>query len=129
MSVNAVLNLFMAVFPDMKYDELPLIPPRRLDEARELGAKLARLRVARKIRQVDAAARAGIARSTAVLIEKGDPGRTLAQMLRYLEAIAPGLSLLAVLQEGDPSLKALAQEEATQRVRTLSATELQKIDF
>lgn len=119
----------MAVFTDMKYDELPLMPPRRLEEAREFGAKLARLRVARKIRQADAAARAGIARSTAVLIEKGDPGRTLAQMLRYLEAIAPGLTLLAVLQEGDPSLKALAQEEATQRVRALSATELQKLDF
>jgi DNA-binding XRE family transcriptional regulator len=113
----------------MKYREAPLMSERRLDEARDLGAKLARLRVARKVRQVDAASRAGIARSTAVLIEKGDPGRTLAQILRYLDAIAPGLTLLALLEEGDPSLKALAMAEATQRVRALSGAELKKLDF
>ena len=113
----------------MKYREAPLMSERRLDEARELGAKLARLRVARKVRQVDAASRAGLARSTAVLIEKGDPGRTLAQILRYLDAIAPGLTLLALLEEGDPSLKALTLAEATQRVRTLSSAELKKLDF
>jgi transcriptional regulator with XRE-family HTH domain len=98
-------------------------------EAIDIGAKLAHLRRARKIRQVDAAARAGLARSTVVLIEKGDPGRTIAQILRYLEAIAPGLPLLALLQESDPSLKALEQRETTQRVRPMSATELQKLDF
>ena len=54
---------------------------------------------------------------------------TVAQILRYLEAIAPGLSMLALLQESDPSLKTLEQLEATQRVRPLSATELQKLDF
>jgi DNA-binding XRE family transcriptional regulator len=113
----------------MKYREAPLMSERRLDEAHEVGAKLARLRVARKVRQVDAASRAGLARSTAVLIEKGDPGRTLAQILRYLDAIAPGLTLLALLQEGDPSLKALAMAETTQRVRTLSSAELKKLDF
>lgn len=113
----------------MKYIEAPLLSERRLAEANELGAKLARLRVARKVRQVDAASRAGLARSTAVLIEKGDPGRTVAQLLRYLEAIAPGLTLSALLEEGDPSLKALAMAEATQRVRSLSSAELKKLDF
>ena len=81
------------------------------------------------MRQADAAARAGLARSTAVLIEKGDAGRTLSQLLRYLEAIAPGLSLPALLQESDPSLQALAQASVTQRVRPLSQTELNKLDF
>lgn len=113
----------------MKYIETPLLSDRRLAEAHAIGSQLARLRVARKVRQVDAASRAGLARSTAVLIEKGDPGRTLAQLLRYLEAIAPGLPLSALLDEGDPSLKALAMAEATQRVRSLSGAELKKLDF
>jgi transcriptional regulator with XRE-family HTH domain len=113
----------------MKYKEEPLLTPQHLAEAVALGAKLARLRHARKVRQSDAAARAGLARSTAVLIEKGDPGRTIAQILRYLEALAPGLPLLALLQESDPSLKALEQREATQRVRPMSVTELKELDF
>lgn len=113
----------------MKYKEKPLTPTNRLTEAADLGAKLSRLRRARKLRQLDAAARAGLSRSTAALIEKGDPGRTVAQILRYLEAIAPGLPLLALLQESDPSLRVLKQLETTQRVRLLSATELQELDF
>jgi transcriptional regulator with XRE-family HTH domain len=113
----------------MKYQEKPLLTPEHLAQAQALGARLARLRHARKVRQVDAAARAGLARSTAVLIEKGDPGRTLGQVLRYLAAIAPGLSLVDVLQESDPALAALAQAEATQRVRALSPSALQALDF
>ena len=76
----------------MKYPEAPLLPPNRLAESVSLGGKLVRLRQARRMRQADAAARAGLSRSTAVLIERGDPGRTLAQILRYLEAIAPATS-------------------------------------
>lgn len=114
---------------DMKRDEFPLLTPARVQEARQLGEKLARLRLARQMRQADAAARAGLARSTAALIEKGDLGRTQAQILRYLEAIAPGLSLLNLLQETDPALNALSANERTQRVRPLSKTELSKLDF
>lgn len=113
----------------MKRDELPLVPPVRQAEAREIGEKLARLRMARRLRQSDAAVRAGVARSTAVLIEKGDLSRTLSQTLRYLEAIAPGVSLLELLQESDPSLKVLAARELTQRVRLLGKAELDKLDF
>ncbi len=129
MSVISDQNYFKTEIKDMKYDEIPLMSSDRLSEAQELGTKLARLRVARKMRQIDAAARAGLARSTVALIEKGDPGRTLAQILRYLNAIAPNLSLLALLQESDPSLKALSHAEATQRVRPLSSAELKKLDF
>lgn len=75
----------------MKRNEVPLMTPARVEEARQLGSKLARLRTSRRVRQADAAARAGISRSTAVLLEKGDLGRTQAQILRYLEAIAPGV--------------------------------------
>lgn len=113
----------------MKRDETPLLSPARVMEARELGEKLARLRKARRLRQADAAARAGLARSTAALIEKGDLSRTQAQILRYLEAIAPGLTLLGLLQESDPSLAALRARELTQRVRPLGKAELDELDF
>ena len=113
----------------MKRNESPLLTPARVQEAREMGEKLARLRMARRLRQADAAARAGLARSTVVLIEKGDLSRTQAQILRYLDAIAPGLSLLGLLQETDPSLEVLRARELTQRVRPLSKAELSKLDF
>lgn len=129
MSAIAVSIEFEIKIADMKRNEAPLMSPARVEEARQLGNKLARLRAARRIRQADAAARAGISRSTAVLLEKGDLGRTQAQILRYLEAIAPGVSLLALLKEEDPSLQALSAREATQRVRQLSSAELQRLDF
>ena len=129
MSVISAFIDIRTYITDMKYYEVPLISTNRLSEAADIGAKLTRLRRARKLRQLDVAARAGLSRSTAALIEKGDPGRTVAQILRYLEAIAPGLPLLALLLESDPSLKALEQLETTRRVRPLSTTELQKLDF
>jgi len=57
------------------------------------------------------------------------PRRTQAQILRYLQDIAPGVSLLSLLKEDDPSLQALAAREATRRVRALSKTELERLDF
>lgn len=123
------INGSVTEITDMKRDETPLLSPARVMEARELGEKLARLRKARRLRQADAAARAGLARSTAALIEKGDLGRTQAQILRYLEAIAPGVTLLSLLQESDPSLAALRARELTQRVRPLSKAELDELDF
>ena len=127
-AITATKNRLFNI-PDMKRNEQPLMTPARLSEARQLGEKLARLRMARRIRQADAATRAGISRSTAVLLEKGDLGRTQAQILRYLEAIAPGVTLLALLKEDDPSLQALAARETTHRVRELSKAELQRLDF
>ena len=86
----------------MKHSEAPLMKATLLEQSRTLGARLARLRVARRLRQSDVAVRAGVSRSTAVLIEKGDPGRTLGQVLRYLDAIAPGdlRSFAASLDDG-----------------------------
>ena len=129
MSAITVFIQFETVLTAIKRNEQPLLTPERLDEARQLGNKLARLRRARRIRQADAATRAGLSRATAVLLEKGDLSRTQAQILRYLEAIAPGVSLLSLLKEDDPSLQALAAREATQRVRTLSQAELERLDF
>jgi hypothetical protein len=73
--------------------------------------------------------RAGVSRSTAGLIEAGDPGRTLSQVLRYLNAISPGSTLLELLQDTDPALVTLRQSEETKRVRKLSEKELGKLDF
>lgn len=129
LSVIARIMSLVTRIADMKRDETPLMTPGQVAEAKAIGEKLARLRLARRIRQADAAARAGLSRSTAALIEKGDPGRTLAQVLRYLGAVAPGLNLRALLQEEDPSLRALAARETTQRARPLSPAELKDLDF
>ena len=131
MSAITYIKLFGFEITDitMKRDEAPLLSPARVKEAQDLGAKLARLRKARRLRQADAAVRAGLARSTASLIEKGDLSRTQAQILRYLEAIAPGVTLSSLLQETDPSLARLRARELTQRVRPLSKPELDELDF
>jgi len=53
----------------------------------------------------------------------------MGQILRYLEAIVPGKTLLELLSETDPALAALSAKEQRRRVRTLSKRELQEIDF
>lgn len=113
----------------MKRDEQQLMTPEQVAQARLVGERIARLRRARNVLQAEAAVRAGLSRPTATLIEAGDPGRTLSQVLRYLGAIAPGMTLLQLLQGEDPSLIALAEREKRQRVRTLSEQERQKLDF
>lgn len=101
----------------------------QLAQARLVGEKITRLRLARNMLQSEAAIRAGISRPTATRIEAGDPRRTLSQVIRYIDAIAPGMTLLRLLQGSDPSLKALAERERRQRARALSEEELKKLDF
>ena len=113
----------------MKISQSAALAPHLLDQAAQLGRRLARLRLARGIKQTDAALRAGLSRNTAYRIERGDPGLAIGQVLRYLDAIAPGSTLLDLLSESDPALAALAARERTQRVRDLSATELDELDF
>ncbi|MDE1182576.1 helix-turn-helix transcriptional regulator [Paraburkholderia sp.] len=113
----------------MKVTQSAAASPAVLAESAQLGNALARLRVARHIQQRDAAMRAGLSRNTAYRLEKGDPGVALGQWLRYLEAIAPGLSLLDLISNADPSLDAQTARERTQRVRDLTANELNDLDF
>lgn len=113
----------------MKISELIVTPPELIAESRELGARIARLRKARRVLQSDAAVRAGVSRPTAGRIEAGDPGRTLGQVLRYLHAIAPGVTLLQLMQQSDPALLALSEAEKTKRVRRLSGKQLEALDF
>ena len=113
----------------MKITQSALLDSSRAAEAKKLGTALARLRIARGIKQDQAALRAGLSRNTAYRLEKGDPGIAIGQVLRYLDAIVPGKTLLELLAETDPALAALSAKEQRRRVRDLSKRELAEIDF
>jgi transcriptional regulator with XRE-family HTH domain len=113
----------------MKVTQSALLNSSQAAEVKKLGATLARLRIARGMKQDQAALRAGLSRNTAYRLEKGDPGIAMGQVLRYLEAIVPGKTLLELLSETDPALAALSVKEQRRRVRELSKRELEEIDF
>jgi transcriptional regulator with XRE-family HTH domain len=113
----------------MKISQSAALSPALLHESTRIGERLARLRLARKIKQTDAALRAGLSRNTAYRLEKGDPGLAVGQILRYLDAIAPGCSLLDLLSESDPSLVSLKLREQSRRVRDVSPADLKELDF
>jgi len=113
----------------MKVTQSALLNPGLAAEAKKLGAALARLRIARGMKQEQTALRAGLSRNTAYRLEKGDPGIAVGQILRYLDAIVPGKTLLELLSETDPALTALRAKEQRRRARELSKRELNEIDF
>jgi transcriptional regulator with XRE-family HTH domain len=100
----------------MKYDESLRTPEVRLKEAEHIGAQLRTLRIARGITQSDAAARAGVSRSTAVLLEQGDEGRTLSQVLRYLHALEPELTLAGLLTGKSAAVRVFNETPRVHRV-------------
>jgi transcriptional regulator with XRE-family HTH domain len=127
-----VKSSFDAITDDltnMKVQQSAVLSKHLAQEVVRLGQLLARLRHARNVKQVDAALRAGLSRNTAYRIEKGDPGLAIGQVLRYLEAIAPGTTLTGLLLESDPALASLQSRESTKRVRDLSAAELNDLNF
>lgn len=113
----------------MKTRQQAALPPEQLAEVARLANALVRLRHARRVTQADAALRAGLSLGTAKRLEKGDAGVAIGGLLRYLNAIAPGLSLERLLAGDDPSLAALEIRERGQRVRRLSSTERDELDF
>ncbi|PUE59637.1 hypothetical protein B9Z44_08660 [Limnohabitans curvus] len=113
----------------MKITQAEVLSPAQSLQAQQIGGALVRLRAARGVKQADAALRAGISRNTAYRLEHGDPGLAMGQVLRYLDAIAPGVTLLQLLLESDPSLAVLAQKEQTQRVRGMSAADIDALNF
>lgn len=129
MLVKSSVNGIKCVFTNMKVIQNHVIPSSRLAELAFIGERLARLRIARHITQSEAAVRAGLSRNTAYRLEKGDAGLAIGQVLRYLDAIAPGKSLLELLQADDPALLALEAGEKRKRTRGLSKAELSKLDF
>ena len=129
MIIKLIHNLLRITISDMKYDEAAtLSEPLRL-QARQVGERLARLRKARRLRQSDAATRAGMSRVTAGRVERGDPRQSLGQILRYLDAIAPGTDLLGLLQGSDPALVALQSAEAKRLVRVMTPRQMTELDF
>lgn len=119
----------MIVYTSMRVTQSKAIPAELAEQTRKIGSSLARLRVARNVTQAQAALRAGISRNSAWRMEHGDPGVALGQVLRYLDAIAPGKTLYSLLAEDDPTLLALAARERHQRARPLSEAELKLLDF
>lgn len=101
----------------MKTNATLSLPTGLLTQSKDLGARLARLRAAMAMRQNDAALRAGISRSTASRLESGDPGVALGQLLRYLNALSPGLTLAQLLTREQPAELVLQLRERTKRVR------------
>jgi transcriptional regulator with XRE-family HTH domain len=116
-------------FTNMKIDQSAVASSAVLLQALNLGERLARLRVGRRIQQSEAALRAGLSRNTAYRIEKGDPGVAFGQLLRYLDAIAPGMTLASLLSEEDPSVKAQSLRERQRRVNKPSSKDLDELDF
>lgn len=113
----------------MKIVQAKVSTPEQALETQQIGQKLARLRLARSITQLEAAARAGLSRNTAYRLEKGDPGIAVGQIIRYLHAIKPGSTLLDLLQENDFALARLHAEEQTQRVRPKNLNDDERYDF
>ncbi|MBB3194967.1 helix-turn-helix domain-containing protein [Roseateles terrae] len=113
----------------MKTLQTAATPEHLLRQAEQLGSLLSRLRKARQVRQLDAATRAGVSRNTAYRIERGEPGIALGQILRYLDAIAPGATLTDLLTERDPSLTQWQARKEGQRVRGLTKSELEDLNF
>src|SRR5258707_10620817 len=113
----------------MKVTQSALLNASQAAAAKKLGAGLARLRIARGIKQDQTALRAGLSRNTAYRLEKGDPGVAMGQLLRYLDAIVPGKTLVELLSETDPALAALGAQEKRRRARELTKGELDEIDF
>ena len=113
----------------MRVSQSAILSDELKKEAKHIGACLARLRIARGIKQDVAATRAGLSRNTAYRLESGDPGVAIGHFLRYLDVIAPGMKMQDLLLQSDPSLLVLEIKEKSRRVRDLGSKELAELDF
>jgi transcriptional regulator with XRE-family HTH domain len=113
----------------MKVSQSAILSEELTNQVKDIGASFARLRIARGIKQEVAAVRAGLSRNTAYRLESGDPGVAIGHFLRYLDVIAPGMTMQDALLQNDPSIKVLEVREKTRRVRDLSSKEVNELDF
>lgn len=114
---------------NMRVSQSAILNEELTKQAKHIGSCFARLRVARGVKQDVAAVRAGLSRNTAYRLESGDPGVAVGHLLRYLEVIAPGMTLQELLAQTDPSVMLLNLKERTRRVRDLSSKEISELDF
>lgn len=117
----------VAAYTNMKVMQT-LAPPLKTQLV-DLGERIKQLRIARRVTQGEAAARAGISRTTLFQIESGSPGVAIGQIIRCLDALAPGKTLASLLVEVDPAVRALQESTRRVRARPLSQAELREIDF
>lgn len=113
----------------MRIHQQLTLTPNQLGQSAEIAQSLVSLRLARHVKQSEAAIRAGLSRATAQRIEKGDPGVAIGALLRYLDAIAPGTTLLQLFSDNNPAIIALNRRPRPQRVRDLSTAEMKALDF
>ena len=66
----------------MKVSQSSMLSPLQLEVCVRIGLLLARLRIARKVKQTDAALRSGLSRNTVYRLEKGDPDPALCREVR-----------------------------------------------
>ncbi|WP_443192295.1 helix-turn-helix domain-containing protein [Pseudomonas indica] len=113
----------------MKRQQASAMPDHLSSQLAELGQALADSRIARKITQAEAAVRANVSRNTIVRIERGDAGVAVGQILRYLDAVRPGVSLQAFLSQPDTAVVQMEAQGKRQRSRPLGEKELKRYDF
>ncbi|QJQ03421.1 hypothetical protein C798_25250 [Herbaspirillum rubrisubalbicans Os34] len=102
----------------MKIHQSAALSPKLAEQSVRMGRLLARLRRARKVKQEYAAALAGVSRNSAFRIEKGDGAVAISQILRYLDAISPGMTLQELLNEAAPEFTESPPIPKRQRVRS-----------
>ncbi|WP_349618550.1 helix-turn-helix domain-containing protein [Azotobacter salinestris] len=98
-------------------------------QLKSLGQSLARARIARRVTQAELAARANISRNTVTRLEAGDAGVAIGQILRYLDALRPGVTLQAFFCDEDLAVTAMEAQAVRKRARPLSEKELADFDF
>ena len=113
----------------MKKTQSIAMAPHLAQSLGGMGEHIARLRKARRMLQTEVAVRANISRETASRIENGDAGVAIGQIVRYLDAIVPGMDLGHLYQAEDAALVILESAEKRQRARKLSPKELKDYDF
>lgn len=112
----------------MKRPQNAALTPSTTAQLQELGMKLAQMRKARRITQSEIAERTNISRDTVSRIESGDASVAIGQVLRYLDAIAPGASLKNVY-EHDSAVEIMENKARRVRARKPSAKKLTQYDF
>ena len=126
---KSIVKLIRYYLTIMRISQSAILNDELSNEAKNIGTAFARLRIARGIKQDVAAVCADLSRNTAYRLESGDPGVAIGHFLRYLDVIAPGMTMQEVLLQNDPSIKVLEVREKTRRVRDLSSKEVNELDF
>lgn len=115
----------------MKVQQNIATPPILLASLKDMGQHFSKMRKSRHLLQAEAAARANISRETASRIENGDPSVAIGQIIRYLNAIAPGSDLCNLYKTEDAALKMMTFKNRVTRARTIKANlkDREKYDF